>query len=320
MEKYCPKCHKIYNDMKAKFCTNCATELLTRKQEPHPNEAEYQIQIKNKKKELSDLQNQLHDAENKLKDATDEDEILEYKFIIKKLKNENIPNMKKELDRLTQEEKKIKSEIKKQQEENNRRERLFKKLYVELDGELLKEICDYFSLKEPTTEDNLRLLVNNYSEEEIYNKIKIEEQKRIEAEEKRKQNKTRGKKCPYCGYDNPKSLNKCWSCGKELNSYFSSGKKKSSDSYSYSKDKNIKPKQNKTRGKKCPYCGYDNPKSLKKCWSCGKELNYYFSHGNKSKKIKIAYPDKLNRKKNCPRCGKRIPIDKKICPACNGKI
>lgn len=230
MEKYCPKCHKIYNDINAKFCTNCATELITRKQEPHQNEAEYQIQIKNKKKELSDLQNQLHDAENKLKDATDEDEILEYKFIIKKLKNENIPNIQKELDKLTQEEKRIKSEIKKEQEESNRREKLFKELYVEFDAFILDKACAYFHLTESSTEDNLRLLVSKHSKHEIYNiitKIIFEEEKlkKREVERKRKENEQvinsliqlyGIKFCPNCNEGLPTIADECYICKTKL--------------------------------------------------------------------------------------------------------
>lgn len=30
MEKFCPKCHKIHEDMKDKFCSNCGTKLKTR--------------------------------------------------------------------------------------------------------------------------------------------------------------------------------------------------------------------------------------------------------------------------------------------------
>lgn len=33
MEKFCPKCHKIHEDMKDKFCSNCGTKLKTRKKE-----------------------------------------------------------------------------------------------------------------------------------------------------------------------------------------------------------------------------------------------------------------------------------------------
>ena len=230
MEKYCPKCHKIFDDMKAKYCTNCATELIAReKRKPIPHELKHKIfvrdgyrcrecgksnketsleidhifplskggtttednlwvlcrdcnqakrdtvwkdeEIKITKNELSNLVNQFHDAEEKLKQATNENEILDYKFKIKKIKNEYIPQTKNKLNNLIQEEAKLESERKVQQEENQRKERLFKKLYVELDDELINELCNNFSLNESSTENNLRLLVDKYSEKEIYSEV-----------------------------------------------------------------------------------------------------------------------------------------------------
>lgn len=243
MEKYCTKCNKIYNDMKAKFCTNCATELIAReKRKPIPSELRHQIfvrdgyrcrecgkskndgisleidhifplskggsttpdnlwtlcrdcnqakkddvwkddEIEITKNELKNLKNQLHEAEDKLKQSTNKDEILDYKFKIKKIKKEYIPQVQNKLNKLIQEETKLKAERKAQQNENKRKERLFKKLYVELDDELLKELCVHCSLKEASTEDNLRTLINNYSEQEIFGfiediQIKNEEIKR----------------------------------------------------------------------------------------------------------------------------------------------
>ena len=232
MEKVCPKCHKIHEDMKDKFCSNCGTKLKAReKRKPIPPELRHKILVRDgyrcrecgksrdetsleidhihplskggpttednlwvlcrecnqakkddvwkddeievARNELSNLENQLQEAEKELQHTTDADEIRDCKFKIKKFKTEYIPEVTNKLNKLIQEEKELQIERKKQQEENIRRERLFKDLYIELDGELLLEVCDYYSLTEKSNEDNLRILVDMHSEKEIYERIGI---------------------------------------------------------------------------------------------------------------------------------------------------
>ena len=232
MEKVCPKCHKVHEDMKDKFCSNCGTKLITReKRKPIPPELRHQILVRdgyrcrecgksNKetsleidhihplskggpttednlwvlcrecnqakkddewkddeievtRNELANLEDQLTEAKVKLQDSTDEDEIRDYKFKIKKFETEYIPQVTNKLNTLIKEEKELEIKRKKQQEENIRREKLFKDLYIELDGELLLEVCDYYSLTETSNEDNLRILVDMHSKKEIYERINI---------------------------------------------------------------------------------------------------------------------------------------------------
>ena len=47
MEKVCPKCHKIHEDMKDKFCSNCGTKLKAReKRKPIPPELRHKILVR----------------------------------------------------------------------------------------------------------------------------------------------------------------------------------------------------------------------------------------------------------------------------------
>ena len=232
MEKVCPKCHKVHEDMSDKFCSNCGTKLKAReKRKPIPPELRHKILVRDgyrcrecgksrdetsleidhihplskggpttednlwvlcrecnqakkddvwkddeievARNELSNLENQLQEAEKELQLTTDDDEIRDYKYKIKKFKTEYIQEVTNKLNNLIKEEKKLEIERKKQQEENIRRERLFKDLYIELDGDLLLEVCNYYSLTEKSNEDNLRILVDMHSEKEIYERIGI---------------------------------------------------------------------------------------------------------------------------------------------------
>ena len=121
--------------------------------------------------DLDNLEKRLHEAEENLKVATTEEEIYALKAKIKKLKKDKIPRIEIKLKELIREEKQINSERKAQKEENKRRENLFNKLYVELEGELLLEVCNYFSLNETSDEDNLRVLIDKYDEQAIYSGI-----------------------------------------------------------------------------------------------------------------------------------------------------
>lgn len=119
------------------------------------------------------MENQLHEAKEKLTSTTDDDEIRDYKFKIKKFQTEYIPQVTSKLNKLIQEEKELEAKRKSQQEENKRRERLFKDLYIELDDELLLKLSEHFSLKEASNEDKLRILVDIHTEKEIYDGINL---------------------------------------------------------------------------------------------------------------------------------------------------
>lgn len=245
MEKYCPKCHKIYENMKDKFCSNCGTKLKSReKRKPIPPELRHKVFVRdgyrcrecgksnketsleidhifplskggptteenlqvlctecNRAKKddewkdeeidvcrnaLSNLENQLHEHDETLKVATTQEEIYDLKAKIKRIKTIEIPEEEKKLKNLIQEEKRINDERKACQKENNRRKNLFNKLYVDLEGELLSEVCSHFSLNESSDEDNIRLLIDKYEEQVIYSTISSIE-KELEEESIRKE-------------------------------------------------------------------------------------------------------------------------------------
>ena len=118
--------------------------------------------------ELNNLKNQINDLEEKLKHTSNKNDILDYKFKIKKL-NKLIPKAQKKLD-----DSRYEAEIKeKQLRDNQIREVLFKELYVEFDDEILKKVFNHFNLNESSDEENLRLLVDKYSREEIFKTINL---------------------------------------------------------------------------------------------------------------------------------------------------
>ena len=246
MEKYCPKCHKTYeNDKSNKFCLNCGTQLKTReKRKPIPRELRHEILVRDgyrcrecgKSREetsleidhiyplskggsttednlwvlcrecnqakkddvwkddeieivrnaLSNLEDQLHEAKGNLKHVTSEEEEFALRAKIKDFKENKIPHDEKKLNELLQEEKRINDKREAQRRENERRKNLFNKLYVQVEGELLLEVCNHFSLTESTDKDNIRLLIDKYDEQEIYTVINSIE-KELEEEAIRKE-------------------------------------------------------------------------------------------------------------------------------------
>ena len=118
--------------------------------------------------ELNNLKNQINDLEENLKCATDKNDILDYKFKIKKL-NKLIPEAQKKLDDLRHEAKINEKRL----QDNQIKDVLFKELYVEFDDEILKNVFDYFNLDESSDEENLRLLVDKYSREKIFKIIDL---------------------------------------------------------------------------------------------------------------------------------------------------
>lgn len=142
------------------------------------------------KKELDSARKELEDARIKLQQTHDEDEIIEYAFKIKKLKGkvqnlerkigffENIENMEKENEKIRQENKRLR-EIKQEKQrqrleiERKNKERLFKKLYVDLKMREVINICDCFNIKHSSREKMLQELTSNHSEEEIIETLKL---------------------------------------------------------------------------------------------------------------------------------------------------
>lgn len=141
--------------------------------------------IENTRNAISNLEDQLQKAEEDLEFATTEEEIFALKAKIKRFKKKEIPEEEAKLKRLIEEEKKINEEIKAQQQENKRRENLFNKLYVQLEDELLLEVCNHFSLSESTDEDNIKLLIDKNDEQVIYEAIaSIKQELKEEANRK----------------------------------------------------------------------------------------------------------------------------------------
>lgn len=71
--------------------------------------------------ELNNLKKQLKDLESKLKKSSNNDEIIEYKFRIKKLTNEYIPNAQNKLDNLLKESEAEKNKLKAQKGRKKRK-------------------------------------------------------------------------------------------------------------------------------------------------------------------------------------------------------
>ena len=141
--------------------------------------------IENTRNAISNLEDQLQKAEEDLEFATTEEEIFALKAKIKRFKKKEIPEEEVKLKKLIKEEKKINGEIKAQQQENKRRENLFNKLYVQLEDELLLEVCNHFSLNESTDEDNIKLLIDKNDEQVIYGAIaSIKQELKEEANRK----------------------------------------------------------------------------------------------------------------------------------------
>lgn len=122
--------------------------------------------------EYSQLLSRKHEFEEKLAIATTEEDIIDCRFNILKIK-ETLNKVRVKIDELYLK----KAEIERQQEKRERKDKLFKKLYVtftDLQLELLHSKCDNI----PYSRDEiLRYLVDNYSEYEIYNLVKRLEEK-----------------------------------------------------------------------------------------------------------------------------------------------
>jgi len=253
MEKYCPKCNKIFEDMKDNYCSKCGGELMARHgRVPLPQGLRNEVlkrdgyrcvrcgaskddtdvrleidhilpvakggtndidnlqtlchdcninkgaiiedndEIEIKENELNTLKNVISKKEESLKITNDEDERIDLEFEIITLKKQ-IPIIENEIKQLKDKRDKEEEEFQRKQKEKERKDRLFKKIYVELekeDDEIYQRLCKHFSLNYQKREENLKNLTYNYLEEEIYNAItSIKQIIEKEKEEKIKREK-----------------------------------------------------------------------------------------------------------------------------------
>lgn len=203
--------------------------------------------------ELSVLKEQLNRSEEKLKSLTDEDEIIKCRFNNVKLKEsinevEQKINLLKEEEQISKEKQEIMEEI----------EKLYMKLYVELDEESLILISDYLihnsQLNEEYTnkDEFIWYLANNYTLYKIKKMKEKEKIRRIEEKERAIENDIRKRK------DAEKRRER---------------KRKIEIEYeksSIERDKRLKLKYGI---KICPNCKKEMPKNALRCKYCKTMLN-----------------------------------------------
>lgn len=234
MEKYCPKCGKVYKgkEARAKVCMYCAIPLKERESRIPFSEdirdkvfkrdgyrcvrcgasnkekrlevdhiipisrggtndignlqtlcwecnkdkgpivpdlgLKYDIEIK--KNELKTLTRLLKENKNKLNTATNENDRIEYAFNIKQLEKD-ISSVSKELNEFKIKFEEEQERIKIENEENERKEFLFKKLSVKLSPIEILILKEHFDLSNLTNEAMLKTISNEYTEDMIFQAI-----------------------------------------------------------------------------------------------------------------------------------------------------
>ena len=206
--------------------------------------------------ELKNLKEQIKDLEKKLEDAVTEDEKIDYEFKIMKL-NEKIPIVKNNIDSLKQEKLKIIGKEK----EKERKEKLFKKFYVNFDEESLNVLSEHYQINLKDKDDFIRYLVNNYKESEILEVLIAHERKNKIFDEQRLSDMYT-KICPICGAALGEKIKKCPKCGHKIIKTKWVVKKSVGEILEEQRlrDKHIKI---------CPKCGDNLGKKIKKCPKCG---------------------------------------------------
>lgn len=111
---------------------------------------------------IHNLKDQRSDFEEKLKHTSDEDDEIEYKFQIIKI-NEKIQTLESKQDSL-----------RKQMEEENQKDFLYKKLYVYDD--LLDSLCQIYNIRQNSKDNTINYLINNYPMYQIFDVIDLFEQ------------------------------------------------------------------------------------------------------------------------------------------------
>ena len=113
------------------------------------------------KNELTDLKNKRQKFEDKLKQSYSEEDIIECKYQIKKIN--------KEISRLEEKQLILSKKLRGQKGKDF----LYKKLYVELDDDLIAVINQIFNINQTSEEYTINYLINNYSENQIYDLINL---------------------------------------------------------------------------------------------------------------------------------------------------
>ena len=130
-----------------------------------------EIDIETKENELKLLNDLLTHEESKLSDYINDDERLDALFNIKQLKEKHIPPIETELKELHKKYAIEQQNLRREQQEKERQDKLFKKLYVNLSKKELSFLNNYLDKNYKSDEDMLKDVSKNYSENEIYNMI-----------------------------------------------------------------------------------------------------------------------------------------------------
>ena len=117
--------------------------------------------------ELESLKDQLANAKDELEQAFDPNEILDCKFKIKKLENEEIPMALSKVNDLINNERVSNNNKQKSDEQKQVFNNLIKEVYLELDYDVLlrlnNRLCNYLSIDTNSVEDSLMHLLKDYT-------------------------------------------------------------------------------------------------------------------------------------------------------------
>lgn len=179
--------------------------------------------LKEAENELNVLKQQLKELKKSLKQTHNKDEILDLKFMIKILEKESIPKTQDKINQIIKDNEEFEAKIRIQQIEKEKKDKLFKKIYVELDYEIIVGLQNYFLINGTSTVNALRKLVDKYTEEEIYDAIDSVKRdlelntKKSECPVIERLKRLYGIKfCPICDNELPKIANECYVCGTKL--------------------------------------------------------------------------------------------------------
>ena len=123
-----------------------------------------------KQNQLIQLKNLLSKEEEKLSNCND-DEKIDLLFNIKQLKEEYLPSTESDLKKFNNEYQKVQEDLKLKKVEKQKKNRLFKLLYVNINDSTLNSLKKHFSIDEDSKTDILKFLVYEHEEKEIYNVI-----------------------------------------------------------------------------------------------------------------------------------------------------
>lgn len=186
MKKICKSCDETFNNVNYKYCPYCKTSELVLEYSGDKTINEIKEETYELDKELLNINKQITELKNK--EPSDYEDIIENKFLISQLEEKMELTLKKTSilnQRLKHEETIKKSELTKIKV----KEKLYMRLFVELDDEVLLKLCNHFSISESSKEENLNKLINKKTETEINNEIEIiekelkEEKARLEYHE-----------------------------------------------------------------------------------------------------------------------------------------